>query len=71
MALLGMYFAASLASAFSVARRKGLRFLPILPIVFATYQFSYALGFLLALLVRPAACDSPNSRRKAATAPTR
>jgi succinoglycan biosynthesis protein ExoA len=55
MALVGLYFAASFASAFSVARREGWKFLPVLPIVFATYQFSYAAGFLLALLYRPAA----------------
>jgi cellulose synthase/poly-beta-1,6-N-acetylglucosamine synthase-like glycosyltransferase len=57
--LVGLYLIASCVSAFSVAKREGWKFLPSLPIVFATYQFSYALGFLLALLHRPAAWERP------------
>ena len=70
-ALAGLYFIASFASAFSVAKREGWRFLPSLPIVFATYHSSYALGFLLALLCRPATGDCPNLLRKVLTAITR
>ncbi len=67
-ALVGLYIATSFASAFSIARREGWKFLPILPIVFATYQSSYALGFLLALINLPAGRDGANSLRK--TVPT-
>jgi glycosyltransferase involved in cell wall biosynthesis len=69
--LAGLYFIASFASAFSVAKRKGWSFLPSLPIVFATYHLSYAVGFLLALLYRPATRDLPNPMRKVLTAITR
>jgi succinoglycan biosynthesis protein ExoA len=69
--LAGLYCVASLAQACSVARREGARFLPVLPVVFATYHFSYALGFVLALLYRPAADERPNPIRKALIAITR
>jgi succinoglycan biosynthesis protein ExoA len=55
IALMALYCIASFASAFLVAKREGWKFLPFLPVVFATYQFSYAAGFLLALVYRPAA----------------
>ncbi len=70
-AFVGLYFTASFASAFLVARRKGWMFLPFLPIVFATYQLSYALGSLLALSCPPANWDRPNFIRKVLTALTR
>jgi hypothetical protein len=66
-----MYLAASFASAFSVARRKGWKFFPFLPIVFATYQLSYALGFLLALFIPTAIWGLPGPMRKTTPAVTR
>jgi succinoglycan biosynthesis protein ExoA len=71
VAFVGLYFAASFTSAFSVARRKGWRFLPFLPIVFATYHLSYALGSFLALMYRSATLDKPNPIRKVLMAITR
>jgi succinoglycan biosynthesis protein ExoA len=70
-ALVGLYFIASFGSAFSVAKREGWSFLPCLPIVFAFYHLSYALGFVLAHLYRPAAGERPNRIRKVLTAITR
>jgi len=67
----GLYFAISLTAAFLVARRRGWRFLPVLPPVFATYHLSYALGFLLALACRPMAWDRPSYLRKVLTTITR
>jgi len=69
--LAGLYFIGSFATAFSVAKREGWGFFPCLPIVFAIYHLSYALGFVLALLFRPAAGDRPNPIRKVLTAITR
>lgn len=71
LGLAGLYLAASFAAAFSVAKREGWKFLPCLPIAFAIYHFAYALGFVLALLYRPAAGESPNPIRKVLTAITR
>lgn len=71
LALVGLYLTASFVSAISVARRKGWKFLPVLPIVFAAYQLSYALGFLLAPFYRPAMWDRPNPPRKFVAAITR
>jgi succinoglycan biosynthesis protein ExoA len=65
------YLVASFATAFSVARRCGWRFLPILPVVFAAYQMPYALGSLLAILYRPVLRDLPDPIRKAVMATTR
>jgi len=62
--LAGCYLSASLVSAFLVARRKGWKFLPILPVVFATYQLPYALGFLAGLCYRSAHKNSANHRPK-------
>jgi succinoglycan biosynthesis protein ExoA len=71
VALVFLYFTASFASAFSVAKREGWRFLPVLPIVFATYHLSYGSGFLLALLYRPTVLDLRSPMQKALTAITR
>jgi succinoglycan biosynthesis protein ExoA len=71
LAFVGMYFMASIASAFLVAKKKGWLFLPTLPVVFATYHLSYALGFVLALLYRPVTLDRPNPMRRILTAITR
>jgi hypothetical protein len=71
LALVGVYFIASLPSAFSVAMRKGWKFLPFMPVVFAVYHLSYAFGSLLAFLYRPAAWDRPNRARKILSAITR
>lgn len=62
--LAGAYSIASFAAAFSMARRNGWRFLPILPVVFAFYQLPYALGSLLAFLYRPVLSDLPSPIRK-------
>jgi succinoglycan biosynthesis protein ExoA len=70
-ALVSLYSIASFASAFSVARRKGWMVLPVMPVVFATYHLSYALGFLLAVLYRPADWNRPHPMRKVLTAITR
>jgi succinoglycan biosynthesis protein ExoA len=70
-ALVGLYFIASIASALSVAKREGWKFLPSLPMVFATYHLAFALGFLLGLLCRPAAWYLPNPMRKVLTSITR
>ena len=64
LSLAGAYLTASLATGISLARRKGWRFLPILPVVFAFYQLPYALGSLLAILYRPVLRDLPNPIRK-------
>ena len=66
-----LYLAASFAAAFAIARREGWKFFPLLPIVFATYQLSYALGFLLALVYRPAAGKRPNPLPKVVTTTSR
>jgi hypothetical protein len=70
-ALAGMYFIASFASAYSVAKREGWSFLPCLPIVFAVYHLAYALGFVLALFYRPATGEGRNPMRKVLTTITR
>ncbi|MGQ0810222.1 MAG: glycosyltransferase family 2 protein [Nitrospiraceae bacterium] len=44
--LLGLYLASLLVASFATAGRKQWKLLPILPMVFATYHFSYGLGFL-------------------------
>ena len=60
----GVYLGASLTSATFVARREGWKFLPILPVVFATYQLPYALGFLAGLFHRPPRALLKNSDPK-------
>lgn len=71
LSLACVYFVASFAMAFSVARRQGWRFLPVLPVVFAAYQMPYALGSLLAIFCRPVLRNLPGPIRKAVMAPTR
>ena len=71
LTFVALYFIASFATAFSVAKRQGWGFFPCLPIVFAVYHLSYALGFVLALLYRPATGDRPNPLRKVLSAITR
>jgi len=66
--LAGLYLIASFTAAFSVAKREGWSFLPFLPIVFATYHLSYALGSVLEILYHPATLDRPNPMRRALTA---
>jgi hypothetical protein len=66
-----LYFILSCAQAFYLAKRKGWQFLPILPIVFATYHLSYALGFVLAFLHRPSVSEPANPIRKLIAAITR
>lgn len=60
LALAGAYLLLSLVSAFSIARREGWIFLPLLPVVFATYQLSYALGFLFGIVWRRATPQPPS-----------
>lgn len=50
----GLYLLASVAAATAMARVKGWRLLPLLPLAFAIYHVSYGLGFLLGLARRPA-----------------
>jgi glycosyltransferase involved in cell wall biosynthesis len=71
LGFVGMYLTVSFASAYSVAKRKGWIFLPSLPLVFATYHFSYALGFLLAVFYRPTVRDQVNPEQSLITAITR
>ena len=69
--LVVLYAIVSFAQAYSLAKRHGWRFLPFLPVVFATYHLSYALGFALALVYRPAKDGRSNPIRKVLTAITR
>jgi succinoglycan biosynthesis protein ExoA len=71
IALAGLYFLLSFATAISVAKREGWRFLPSLPILFAVYHLAYAFGFSLAYLYPPAAWNRPSPMRKVLTALTR
>jgi succinoglycan biosynthesis protein ExoA len=67
LVLAGSYFIASFAAALSVARRMGWMFFLLLPVVFATYQLSYAIGFLLALFYRPARRNVPSRTQEVMT----
>ena len=71
LTFVSLYLTASLSSAFSIARRKGWRFFPSLPVIFATYHLSFALGFLMAMLYRPAAGGRQKSPPKVLSAITR
>lgn len=71
LVLAAIYFAASCTSAFSVAKLEGWSFFFCLPVVFAVYHLSYALGFFMALLHRSGTTESPNPIRKVLTAITR
>lgn len=50
LALLAIYVLLSVASSIAAAARHGWILLPVLPLVFATYQLSYALGFASGLM---------------------
>lgn len=69
--LVALYAIASLAQSFSLAKRHEWRLLPFLPVVFATYHLSYALGFVLALVYRPAKGDRTSPIQKVLMALTR
>jgi succinoglycan biosynthesis protein ExoA len=69
--LAALYLAVSTSAAFLIARRNGWAFLSVLPIVFATYHFSYGLGFLLGLTYRPPPRDRPSRMRQVLTGITR
>jgi hypothetical protein len=71
VALTGLYVAVAAGAAFLVAANNGWQFLPVLPIVFATYQLSYGSGFLLGLAYRPASEDRKSRMRQALTTITR
>jgi len=47
---LGAYFVAILLASLDSARRYGWDLLPVLPVVFAAYHFSYGSGFLMGLM---------------------
>jgi succinoglycan biosynthesis protein ExoA len=66
-----IYFAVSVGAALFNSGCKGWRFVPVLPLVYATYHLSYALGFLLALGYRPMEWESPSYLRRILTAITR
>lgn len=70
-ALAVLYFAASASASFVTAKGYGWKFLPIFPIVFATYHLSFGLGSILALSCRPATRDRPSSMQKILTEITR
>src|SRR6266853_4144240 len=70
-ALAGLYVVAAVGAAFLVARNNGWHFLPVLPIVFATYHLSYGAGFLLGLAYRPAGGNRPSRMRQVLTTITR
>lgn len=50
--VLGSYMLATLVFSWFTAVRAGFRLFPVLPVVFATYHFSYGLGFLAGLVNR-------------------
>jgi len=70
-ALSSLYFAASISASFLSARKHGWKFLPILPVVFATYHLSYGLGSLLGFSYHPPAWIHPTFVQKALTVITR
>jgi succinoglycan biosynthesis protein ExoA len=49
-AAMGAYFVAVLAASVQSARRYGWDLLPVLPVVFGAYHFSYGSGFLMGLM---------------------
>ena len=71
ISLASLYIAGSIGAAVIEGWRTGRRFILVLPLVFATYHLSYALGFSLALAYRPPAWDRPSYLRKLLTAITR
>lgn len=70
-ALAGSYFSVAVVAAFLAARNHGWHFIPVLPIVFATYHLSYGSGFLLGLAYHPGSGDRPSRMRQVLTAITR
>ncbi|SPF37297.1 Glycosyl transferase, family 2 (fragment) [Candidatus Sulfopaludibacter sp. SbA4] len=48
-----VYFVSSIAASLWTARSRGWSALPLLPLVFAIYHFSYGLGFLVGVMHRP------------------
>lgn len=71
VSLAGLYIIVSFTAALLTGWPGGWRYVPVLPVVFATYHFSYALGFLLALTFQPVAWDRPSYLQKVLTAITR
>jgi glycosyltransferase involved in cell wall biosynthesis len=71
IALFIAYAVSSFAAAVSIAGRNKWKFLPLLPVVFATYHVSYAFGFLLAALRPPSTQDCTNLARKGSSAVAR
>ncbi len=69
--LAGLYAIASFASSLAVAKRKGWIYLPCMPIIFAIYHLSFALGFVLGLVHRPETEENQNPMRKVLSAITR
>ena len=54
LSLAGAYLLANIASCLiACSRSSGWRFLPILPVIFATYHFAYGFGFLKGVLQVP------------------
>lgn len=70
-ALASLYFTASIIVSFLSAKKYGWEFLPLLPIVFATYHLSYGLGSLLGFSYHPSTWLRPTSLQKALTVVTR
>jgi succinoglycan biosynthesis protein ExoA len=66
-----LYSVVSMGAAFLIARRQGWRFLPVLPIVFATYHLSYGLGFVLGVAYKPTIGNRDSRVQQAITAITR
>jgi glycosyltransferase involved in cell wall biosynthesis len=71
LAFVALYLIASSSAAFSVARREGWKFLLSLPVIFAVFHLSFALGFLLGILYWPWSADQPKPMPKALSAITR
>jgi succinoglycan biosynthesis protein ExoA len=69
--LAALYAMTSLCFAVTVASKNGWGMLLVMPVVFATYHFSYALGFLLALVYCPAVQGKSSPMMRAPTAITR
>lgn len=70
-ALTSLYLATSMFASFLSARKFGWKFLPILPIVFATYHASYGIGSLVGFSYHPSTWLHPTFVQKALTAITR
>jgi succinoglycan biosynthesis protein ExoA len=51
--VIASYLSLSMAFSFSIAARKGWRYLPILPVIFACLHLSWGLGFLYSLAQLP------------------